>query len=248
MSRHAEVTIHNANGHSQNGAAPAGLRIAHTSDLHLDDHGDPIGTLERVVRTAEAAEARVLVMAGDIFEHNRVTLATLEAVTRVLGDTRLETVILPGNHDCLGLNSVYRRGGVATPANVHVLGVTSDDLLDLEGLDLSIWGRAHADYRDMSPLEQPARRLRGRHIAVAHGHWVTNHDDLHRSWLIHDEDLAALDADYVALGHWDRAVHLDSVDVPAYYSGSPHLARSINVVDLGEAGAVVRRRDLLTEL
>ncbi|MGE5596871.1 MAG: metallophosphoesterase family protein [Hyphomicrobiales bacterium] len=223
------------------------LRVAHTSDLHLDDRERGIRMLRRVIATAEAAEARVLVLAGDIFDHNRVSLGTLDAVTRVFGDAAMDIVILPGNHDCLGLDSVYRRGGIAAPRNVHVLGVTSDDTLDLEAHDLSVWGRAHAEYRDMNPLRDPSPRLRRHHIAVAHGHWVTGPEDLHRSWLLHHDDLESVDADYIALGHWDRAVHLDSVPVPTFYSGSPDLARSINLVALGSERTWVERLALLPE-
>lgn len=143
------------------------LLVAHSSDLHMDDREESQEVVVQVIRTAEAAGARVLLLAGDIFDHNRVSLRTLDSVTRTLGDARLDVVILPGNHDCLGLDSVYERGGLASPKNIHVLGVTSDDLLDLETLDLSIWGRAHADYRDMTPLGEPLPRVRSHHIAVA---------------------------------------------------------------------------------
>ncbi|MGE5596356.1 MAG: pirin family protein, partial [Hyphomicrobiales bacterium] len=72
---------------------------------------------------------------------------------------------------------------------------------DIESLTYVVEGHfLHAD----SP------RLRRHHIAVAHGHWVTGPEDLHRSWLLHHDDPESVDADYIALGHWDRAVHLDS--------------------------------------
>jgi DNA repair exonuclease SbcCD nuclease subunit len=165
-----------------------------------------------------------------VFDHNRVPLDLLDRCARMMGDAALQVVILPGNHDCLTPNSVYRRGGLAEPANVHVLGISVDEAATFPDLDLEIWGRPHLDHSDMSPLRDPRRRALGRQIVTAHGHWVTGPHDLHRAWLIHDEEIAATGADYVALGHWDRALPVGDGSVPAFYSGSPDLARTVNVV------------------
>jgi DNA repair exonuclease SbcCD nuclease subunit len=154
-------------------------------------------------------------------------------------------IILPGNHDCLTPNSVYRRGGLADPANVHVLGITHDEVVELPDLDLEIWGRPHLDHVDMSPLRdgRPRGRMRW-NVATAHGHWVSGPQDHHRSWLIHQEEIAALDTDYIALGHWDRAVRVGEGGPPAYYSGSPDLARTVNLVRFGLGGVTVERQPL----
>ena len=48
-------------------------------------------------------------------------------------------------------------------------------------------------------------------------------------------------SDYVALGHWNRAVRVGNGAVPAYYSGSPDLARTVNVVRLKATGSVRTR-------
>jgi DNA repair exonuclease SbcCD nuclease subunit len=200
-----------------------------------------------VLRAGLEAGGDVLLLAGDIFDHNRVPLELLDRATRLLGDAAIEIVILPGNHDCLTPNSVYRRGGLAEPANVRVLGITDDETISFPQHDLEIWGRPHLDHADYSPLRDPPRRRAGRHIATAHGHWVTGTHDLHRAWLLHDEEIAATGADYVALGHWDRALPVGDGSVPAYYSGSPDLAKSVNVVRFSADGAVdVERRPLTT--
>jgi len=75
-------------------------------------------------------------------------------------------------------------------------------------------------------------------VATAHGHWVTGPHDHHRAWLIHDEEIAATGADYVALGHWDRALPVGDGSVPAYYSGSPDLAKTVNLVRFAAEGSV----------
>ena len=100
------------------------------------------------------------------------------------------------------------------------------------------------DYTDMSPLAMPRARASKWHIAVAHGHYVRGPHDHHRSWLIHDDEITATGADYVALGHWDLAQPAGDGIVPAYYSGSPDLAKTINVVTMTVDGVDVRRHPL----
>jgi len=191
-----------------------------------------------VLRAARDANGDVLLLAGDVFDHNRVPLTLLDRAARMLADAGLPVVILPGNHDCLAPNSVYRRGGLADPANVDVLGITVDEVVSYQDLDLEIWGRPHLDHADYSPLRAPRPRGAGRSVATAHGHWVTGPHDHHRAWLIHDEEIAATEADYVALGHWDRWTAVGDGAVPAYYSGSPDLARSVNVVRFAPDGSL----------
>ena len=60
---------------------------------------------------------------------------------------------------------------------------------------------------------------------------------LRPSWLIGDDELAATGADYVALGHWNRAAKVGS-GVPAYYSGSPEYAGTVNLVRLRAGSGV----------
>lgn len=233
-----------------NGARADGeLIVVHSSDLHLGSSphaSDPdgLGALRDVLAAALDVEAHALLLAGDIFDHNRLPLALLDRAARALGDAALPVVILPGNHDPATPDSVYRRGGLAGPPNVHVLGVTVDERMEFAELDLEVCGTAHADYHDMSPLHLPAGRSRAHQIVMAHGHWATGPHDAHRSWLIFDEEIAATAADYVALGHWDLAQRAGDGRVPAYYSGSPHYSGSVNVVRMANGAVDVRRKPL----
>ena len=76
---------------------------------------------------------------------------------------------------------------------------------------------------------------------MAHGHYEPAPDRSkgpRPSWLIGDAEIAATGADYVALGHWNRAVRVGNGSVPAHYSGSPEYAGTVNVVRLSEAAGV----------
>jgi exonuclease SbcD len=218
------------------------VRLVHSSDLHLGMHlAAGVEALEVVLAASRRLEADVTLLVGDVFDHNRVPDGLLEAAAAALEQAHAPVVILPGNHDCLAENSVYRRA-LSDVAGVHVLGVTSDAAV-FDDLDLEVWGRPHLDHFDMTPLaDLPARRARW-HVVAAHGHWVEGAHDLHRSYLITQDELRDTGADYVALGHWDRATPVGDGTVPAYYSGSPHLARTVNLVELVTGSPVGVRRE-----
>jgi hypothetical protein len=101
----------------------------------------------------------------------------------------------------------------------------------------------------MSPLSPaPSRAGLRWHIGMAHGHFVRDHYDEGRSYLIRQEHLRQLRFDYLALGHWDVWTSLEHTGCPAFYSGSPHLAKSVNVVQLDEAAGVqVMRRQVWSD-
>ena len=93
----------------------------------------------------------------------------------------------------------------------------------------------------MSPLADPKPRSTRWQLAAAHGHYVDAARDPNRligSWLIHPEELSAIEADYLALGHWNQATPVGNGQLNAYYSGSPEYAGTVNVVRLKSNGVV----------
>lgn len=229
--------------------------MVHSSDLHLGDvatvrayGGDETLPLAQVLDAARALAADLVLLAGDVFEHNRLDEGLLARTARVIDEARLPVVILPGNHDPATADSVYRRGGMAEPDNVAILGVTHGKAVTFAELDLEVWGHAHLDYDDMVPLRAPRRRRTRWQVAMAHGHYHPAPDrgaGLNPAWLIGHDEIQATGVDYLALGHWNRATRVGPREVPAYYSGSPEFSESINVIRLKPAGKVtVRRRRL----
>src|SRR3990172_4641354 len=136
------------------------------------------------------------------------------------------------------VEAVYHRMRAAD-GNLHVLGVTHDEALVFPGLDLEVWGRAHRGYGDMIPFERVRARRTRWQLAMAHGHYHPEPDRstrLRPAWVIGDAELAATQSDYIALGHWNRAVSVGRAELRAYYSGSPDYAGTVNVVRLTPAG------------
>jgi hypothetical protein len=63
--------------------------------------------------------------------------------------------------------------------------------------------------------------------------------------LISDAHIDATGADYIALGHWNRAAQVGTGKVAAYYSGSPDLAKTVNLIRLTHNGAVEVTRETI---
>jgi DNA repair exonuclease SbcCD nuclease subunit len=225
------------------------LVVAHSSDLHVDhDHtarlhgGDGTAGLACVLRAARAAGADIAILAGDTFDSHRVPQDLVDRAADVIAAAELPVVILPGNHDPAVPDAVYRHGRLADVANLHVLGITHGEAVLFSALDLEIWGRPHRDYSDMIPFESPRPRSTRWQIAIGHGHYLPSPDRstrLRPGWLIGDDEIAATGADYVALGHWNRAAKVGNGGAAAYYSGSPEYAGTINLVRLTRQGEVL---------
>jgi DNA repair exonuclease SbcCD nuclease subunit len=233
-----------------------GVTLVHSSDLHVDDGriaaqhgGDGTGGLKAVLAYARAVNADVVLLAGDTFDNHMVTTATMDRAGRLLTDAGVPVVLLPGNHDPLTADSVYQRGRFGEIAGLRILGLDDDGSIHFPAHQLEIWGNAHRDYRDMVPLKDPRPRTTRWQVCVGHGHYEppeTWHDPLRPSWLISNAMIDATGADYVALGHWDRPAQVGSGLVPAYYSGAPDWAGTVNLVRLTEAGEVIVSRESLS--
>jgi len=229
--------------------------VVHSSDIHVDEgrgaearEGGETGGLRAVLETARALRADVVLLAGDTFESNQLGAALIDRAGGLLADAGMPVVILPGNHDPALPASIYVRGRFARILNLAILGITHDEAVHFPAHDLEIWGHSHRDYFDMPPLRGPRPRSTRWQVAIGHGHYEppeTRANPLRPSWVFGDEEIAATAADYLALGHWDRPMQVGNGAVPAYYSGSPELARTVNLVRLTAAGEIVVTREAL---
>jgi DNA repair exonuclease SbcCD nuclease subunit len=233
--------------------APNEIRLIHSSDLHVDDDrvaamhgGDGAAGLRNVLQAARALAADIVLLAGDTFDNHQVSSATIDRAGGLLADAGMPVVILPGNHDPATADAIWARGRFDRIQGLAIIGLTHDRAVRFPALDLEFWGNAHRDYQDMAPLRDPPPRACRWHIAVGHGHYEppeTWANPLRPSWLISDAMIRETESDYVALGHWDRAAQVGCGAVPAYYSGAPHHAETVNLVRLTGSGAVLVSRE-----
>ena len=240
---------------ARNSKEPNEIRLVHSSDVHVDkersaanNSRDGAAGLAVVLSTARTLRADIVLLAGDTFETHQLSRSVIDRAGTLFADAGLPIVVLPGNHDPVLPNSIYSKGKYDQIPNLTILGVTHDTSVMFAEVDLEIWGYAHRDYFDMAPLRGPWPRSTRWQVAMGHGHYeppATRANPLRPSWVFGDEEIAATGADYLALGHWDRPMRVGDGAVPAYYSGSPELARTVNLVRLTRLGEVIVTRETL---
>jgi DNA repair exonuclease SbcCD nuclease subunit len=148
----------------------------------------------------------------------------VEFAAEQIGRFRGPAILLPGNHDPLDAGRLYDRHDLEAMArNLRIIRDPRGQLLHLEDLDLVVWGRGYFDSEiGFRPLDGLPKRLDARwHIAMGHGHYVSTPADRQRSLPIEQEELAAADWDYLALGHWERHCEVSAGTMTAVYSGAP---------------------------
>jgi DNA repair exonuclease SbcCD nuclease subunit len=96
--------------------------------------------------------------------------------------------------------------------------------LIFEDLSLAIWARGIEEH---TPANRPLSGFRASderywRMAIAHGLFVPSGITSYRSSQIHAEEIAALECDYLALGHVHIPRDLSAGKVTAWYSGSPN--------------------------
>lgn len=225
-------------------------RILHTSDLHLTSLGDrACHSLEAMVELASKTKVDLVIVAGDLFDHNRVDDNLVSFVAEQMQRLPVYVAILPGNHDCLVPDSVYHRVECWQGAiNVRVFRAPQGETLDLPGLGVSLWGKAIVSHDgDIQPLAGiPRPRRKGQwHIAVAHGYYVGTEPPLFPSYHITEGEIASSGWDYIALGHYPVFRCVCNEPVKACYCGSPSISDTVAVIDLAEeTGVQVTRYSL----
>jgi DNA repair exonuclease SbcCD nuclease subunit len=206
------------------------------------------GTFRRVIDLANDSGASMLVIAGDLFDNDRVPEDTVAFAASEIRRFRGQTLLLPGNHDPIDPGSIYWRHDMeAIAKRLTIVREHRGELMEPEGIDAVFWGRGYleSDWH-FKPLEGLPERLDRRwHIALGHGHFIPEGGDSHRSLPIREAEIAAAAGhwDYMAFGHWEPHADVSSGGVTAIYSGAPMPLSDANrragmaaVVDFDETG------------
>jgi len=223
------------------------LRVLHTADVHLD--GDSAGrpevhaaqrrVFQRIVDQALADQADLLLIAGDLFDHNRVPDDTVAFVLAELNRFQRPVVILPGNHDALRTNAIYdRHDFTAAASHVRVIRELNGEIIDFPELDTRVWGRAMEEHEPtFQPLAHiPARDQARWCLALGHGFFYPDRQRPDRSSPIFADEIRDTGWDYVALGHQHVQTDVSQGAVSACYAGAP----AIEWAGANPDGAVLR--------
>lgn len=209
------------------------FRFLHSSDLHIGKRFGNLaedlrgrlrearhGVIGRLAAQARAHGATTILLAGDTFDTETPSPAMLRQALAEMGHhAPLRWVIIPGNHDSLLADELWRGARSAAPDNVVL--ATAEGAIDLApgvallpapcttrrpGRDLTAW---------MDGAATPEGTLR---IGLAHGAIQQFSEDAAASDVIAPNRATLAGLDYLALGDWHGQI---SVNERTQYSGTP---------------------------
>ena len=225
-------------------------KLIHAADVHLGAKFLSFGekanqqreqlkkTFENIINKAVEEKADFLLIAGDLFDANRVHQSLVDFVKtqfKKLKENDIQAVIIPGTHDCLSPDSVYLREGFAKEfPNVHVFNDPAVNFKIFEEFDLTIWAKPNVSNKSTkSPVVklEPKDKKTKYNILMAHGSLQIPGKSSADAYPIAFEEIAYSGMDYVALGDWHSMADYSRGSVKAFYSGSPE------IIDLDQKGS-----------
>ena len=207
---------------------------------------DCLCPLDVIGQLVDEHDIDVLLIAGDLFDHARVSDVLVISTFAKLAKIGCEVVLLPGNHDVHDSTAVYARHRAAIEhSGVRFFDTVGGNTHDVANGALRIWSRCMEEHTpEFVPLAGPPSHPSDRWFVVAgHGHFAPDNSESHRSSRITVQDLDMAGADYVALGHWHVTTDLRTrgSTALAWYSGAPlfgHGAGNVLLVDFVEGEPV----------
>jgi exonuclease SbcD len=227
------------------------LTLIHTSDVHLES--DTFGrgeeglsyrrriqdAFQKVVDMVCETKADLFLIAGDLFDSNRVPESGVEFVNAELRRTPCPVILIPGNHDCYDHRSIYKKADF-TLAGSHVHTLTEEEgrTITFPELQATVWGKGLVEHDPaFRPLAGvPARQDDWWHIGMAHGYFVEE-EGFQRSSPVTPEEIEQSGLDYLAMGHVHVFNDLSQGSTTSCYPGTP--APLYMGVDDGGSVAVV---------
>jgi DNA repair protein SbcD/Mre11 len=216
------------------------VRFIHTSDIHLDTSfsgsGFPSrlgdrkreairGTFRRIIEAAREQETDFVLIAGDLFEADRVTPDTVEFLKQQFESLGAVSVFIsPGNHDPYAKGSPYKEE--SWPNNVHIFDREEFQSVELNAIGIRVagFGFAHAQLEDR-PFQKLAVLSKDCvNIVLAHGSDISRvpaGKAKHGPFSV--EEIAGKNIGYCALGHYHQQHQIPNpIDAAQiWYSGIP---------------------------
>jgi DNA repair exonuclease SbcCD nuclease subunit len=210
--------------------------ILHTSDIHLDnDIGDTgnespgqLGFIQ-VIDMAIKMRVQLFLLAGDLFDHNRVKQPCLDFTSAQLARLNCPVVMISGNHDCLADYSIYRTYDPTNAGDhIHFIKEENGAVVDFDSLGVRVWGKGIVDHHPGNkPLDCiPTSDFDGWYIGMTHGYYIGRGADSYSS-IITPEEIAGSGFDYLALGHVHVFATMQHGATLAAYPGSPNIGQGI---------------------
>lgn len=222
------------------------VKILHCADVHLGAAEAFLGsnaqkrrietllTFEKILQTAKENKVDLLLIAGDLFDSNRIESDFTERVfegMKNIPDTKI--LIVAGNHDPLTGESPFLK--YKLPENVYVFG-GEDSVKTFEDLNVRIYGRSFTGvYMYGSPRFSLIPQDNYTNILLLHG---DTSGDINSDYNgITSEFINNSGMDYIALGHIHARSDIKRIGNTYYaYPGCPE---GQGFDELGEKGVYI---------
>jgi DNA repair protein SbcD/Mre11 len=216
------------------------IRFIHTADIHLDTSLSSVGfpsrlgsrkreairgTFRHILEEARSQNVDFVLIAGDLFEHERVTPDTVEFLKQQFASlSPIPIFITPGNHDPYIHGSPYLEE--AWPGNVTLFTDEAFRFVELPDIGIRVAGfgfnRTHLDRHVF--LELPVLEAGLSNIVIAHGSdidRIPTGKSQHGPFVI--DEIAGKNVQYCALGHYHQQHQvINPIDLTqCWYSGIP---------------------------
>ena len=215
------------------------MKILHTSDLHLGSpltsrlsqdkvrqrKGELMSNFERMIEEAVYQRVSVIIIAGDLFDTEKITKSTAE---RVIGAIErcpsIDFLYLSGNHE----KDALAASGISLPENLKLFG---EDWTYFDYGEVAIVGRSEIAEGMFATLDLSYSKT---NIVVLHGALA---DGRTGGEIIGKRELEGKHIDYLALGHYHSySEHkIDDTGI-AVYAGTPE-GRGFD--EVGKKGFVI---------
>lgn len=216
------------------------IKLLHTGDLHLGapfrflgekgqkQRQELLATLDRIVELAIEENVDLFLVAGDLFNSNNPSCATIDKVVDTFKKLeQLETPIclIPGSHDSYQPCSIYRLYNFSE-ALPHLTIFTDQTTHKVfEHLDLTVYGKAVMGsgwLRNGLKKLAPTTKTKY-HIGLAHGIINQLQENEREQEVFYTQEIQNSRMNYIALGHYHSFTNCSQENVRAFYCGSPNM-------------------------
>lgn len=180
-------------------------------------------TFRSILARAKAWPADAVLIAGDLFELDRITHDTVAFLRDAFASVApVPVYIAPGNHDPYVAHSPYALE--TWPENVYIFAGPRWTSRQVHGTQVTVHGFAFDGY-DISRNPFPELRVTATgqiHVAVAHGSERGNLPESKEAYApFHAEEVAQEGLAYLALGHYHGYTEINATPTVVRYSGAP---------------------------
>lgn len=200
------------------------MKILHTSDLHIgspltsrlskdkvrERKGELLANFEKMIEEAVYQRVSVFIIAGDLFDTERITKSTAERVLGAMAKyPTLQFLYLSGNHE----KSALTDSGVTLPDNLKLFG---EDWTYFDFGEVCVAGRSEIKEGMFSTLKLSYEKT---NVVVLHGALT---DGKSGGENIGRREAEGKSIDYLALGHYHSYAVEEIFDTGvAVYCGTP---------------------------